>query len=387
MCLFRVTNLTAGVKVASQATASGDSPALGQGVALEQAAPRLVLPYLPYESGGASAPVLVNVTDETASVTLRFVGGQVLDPVTVTIPPRSPLADVTTNLFPGLSTSGYMEAESNVPLVGAAFNFNALREPSMAIAQVQSTLSEEDLDGLISSLETSATLMNSYATSSSGLFKQSACPEVDVDINLNNQSSFITGHFDWGSGCTNVLGVYHSGSIDLTMQREGTIQTGGWMNGSLVMDNFTTKYLGSSAAFNGSAHAEGSTKSQNFTLSGSWSASADVPAYYLHASFSSSTYLSVNHKSDHYEAYGSFQVKYQTYYYGSIVAEVAQNDPLIYDFETCIWPTDGKLMLTLQYGIPLTGSLDFGTGDCNTAVLTVNGVSQTLYLPGIYTKQ
>jgi len=372
---------SAGVKVSSTASSSGDSPALGQGMPSSTAGSRLILSFLPFEPSGSSAPVLVNLSDSAidASLTLHTPSG--VHSATITVPARRPFAGLMSDLFPGIDQAGYLLAESTGPLAGAAFNFNALREPSLLMGTPLSSSSDEEMAALSQTLETTSTLLSSYAVATGSLFKQSACPTVDVQVNMNNQNGFITGSFNWGSGCTNLLGVTHSGSIALSLSREGTLQTGGWMKGDFSLNQFTSQYMGQSLAIDGFAHCEGSTKTANFTLSGQWSGQA---AYYgVSARATSSTYLSVNNRGSHYEAFGSFRIQYDATYYGSLYAEVPTSSPLVYQFTDCPWPTSGRLDVTWFYGVPVHGSIDFATGDCNTARVTVNGVTTTYYLPGV----
>jgi len=386
--------LSAAVKVASLNTTSGDSPSLGSAVLTGQAANRLIYQFMPYSQGGAAAPVIVNVTDQDATVEISAFGGDgqnVLGSITREISARTPFADVMANLFSQLGHPTYLIVESDVPLVGMSFNFNSLREPSMMNAQAAASIKEEDFYPLIATLETATVLTDSYNISTADLFdldknlkKRDDCPEVDVHIDRTHADSYINAEFDWGSGCVNLFGIFHSGKVLLHMEREGTLQTGGWMNGTLDFDQFSTRYLGSQLLIDGTTHAEGSTRSNNFTLTGSWSASASIPLYWMYGNFDSSTLLSVNNKGNHYEVYGHVSVRLASFYTMTLEGEVSQQDPLVYNFQNCPWPTSGRVMVSMTYGYTLSGWLDFGTGDCNTAELNIAGQSMELYLPGIY---
>lgn len=386
--------LSAAVKVSSLNTASGDSPSLGAAVLTAQATNRLVFQFMPYSPGAAAAPVIVNVTDQDATVEISAysaTGQAKLASISREIPGRTPFADVMDNLFPQVDEPTYLVVSSDVALVGMAFNFNVLREPSMINAQPSTIIEEEDVYPLIATLETATVLTNSFNISTADLFdlknadaKRDDCPQSDIDIDRTNAESYINATFDWGSGCVNLFGIYHSGSIHLQMEREGTLQTGGWMNGTLDFDQFNTRFLGSQLSIDGTTHAEGSTRSNNFTLSGSWSASASIPLYWIYGNFDSETLLSVNNKGSHYEVYGHLSVRLSAYYGMSLLGEISQQDPLKYKFANCPWPTSGRIAVTVTYGYTVSGWLDFGTGDCNTAELNISGQSLLLYLPGIY---
>ena len=390
-------NITSAVKVKSLATASGDSPALGYGIRLEEGATSISFQSLPYSQGGAAAPVIVNLGDVTANIQL-FLYGQngslVGTPKEMTLSPKTPFADVIANMFPESNSDSYLIVKSDQPIAGMSFNFNTIREPSMMNAEpVMSEFTEEDLAALISTLETTSTLSSAYTQATSGIFSGKAqdkasasCPEVDVQVNLNNSDSFIHALFDWGGGCTNVFGMYSKGSIGLDMVREGKLTEAAWMNGTMAFDGYEVKYLATDFALDGYLHMEGSVRSDNFTLNGEWKASAVSPFYGVHASYDSSSFLNINKKSDNYEVYGYISVHASQYYYFSMDGQISQVDPLIYDYDTCPWPTSGKISLTINWGYPVSGYMDFGTGDCNTARVNIAGVETLLYLPGIYTK-
>jgi hypothetical protein len=123
--------------VTATGSASGDSPAQTDAVSLDANSPTLLFNFLPITAdGGSSAPVVVNLGIEDATVTFHAYQNGALaassDPVVV--PVGRPFADITSNLFPGIQGDIYVVAESNQPLTGTAFIFNALREPSMANA-------------------------------------------------------------------------------------------------------------------------------------------------------------------------------------------------------------------------------------------------------------
>lgn len=384
--------LSAGVKVSSLATSSGDSPALGYAMPLASGATRLVFQFMPFSQGGAAAPVIVNTTDAEAEVVIQAYGRNGLinsAQSTLQLGAQRPFADVLPGIFPDadISESTYLVVSSDKPLVGMSFNFNTIREPSMMNAQPLTQISEEDFNALFMTLNTVAVVTESYNAGTSGILGKDApkrsCPDVSVDINWTNAESFIVADFDWGDGCSNIFG-WHSGAASLHMEREGTVQDGGWMKGSLIFDEYTTRYLGSDLFINGATHMEGSTRTNNFVLTGEWEMSANVPVYWFHGTLNSSTSLNVNRRDGDLVAYGHIAVQASAYYYGAFDGTVSQDDPLVYEgWEDCIWPTSGRINVSMTYGYTVHGYLDFGTGDCGTATLNIGGQSTTLYLPVI----
>ena len=129
-------DINAGFVVTGKASASGDSPAQADALAPAQASKLLVFTYLPITDDGFSAPVIVNMGDETALVRLHAYrdGALVATSAPISLESGRPFADVTGNLFPELGQDVFVIAESDQPLLGAAFIFNALREPSMSTA-------------------------------------------------------------------------------------------------------------------------------------------------------------------------------------------------------------------------------------------------------------
>ncbi len=123
-------------------TASGRSPSQGVGVHLdEQDSPRfgreILFGYLPLSNDFTSAPVVVNVGDAPANVTLRFYdqAGNLVKEDAATLanmPPLRPFATVANTLVPEGSGDVYMVASSDgQPLTGVAFVFNNGAEPAI----------------------------------------------------------------------------------------------------------------------------------------------------------------------------------------------------------------------------------------------------------------
>ena len=120
--------------IASTGSASGSSPAQANVIGLDQGKPAQLFSYLPIQSSGASAPVVVNLGFEVAEVTFHAYqnGSRIASSDIFAVEPGRPLATLTTDLFPGASGDMFVIAESAMPLVGMAFIFNELLEPSMA---------------------------------------------------------------------------------------------------------------------------------------------------------------------------------------------------------------------------------------------------------------
>lgn len=85
--------------------------------------------------GGDSAPVVLNLGGVTADVTFHgYQNGQKIGTFSILVDPLQPYANVTSAMFPGVSGDVYVVAESDFPMLGMAFIFNAETEPSMANA-------------------------------------------------------------------------------------------------------------------------------------------------------------------------------------------------------------------------------------------------------------
>ena len=123
-------------------TASQASPSQGVGIRVDiEGSPRfgqdVLFGYLPLSDDFTSAPVVVNVGDGPADVTLRFYDPQgnllVEDSTTLMgLEPFRPFATVANNLVPPNSGDVAMVASSNgPPISGVAFVFNAGGEPAI----------------------------------------------------------------------------------------------------------------------------------------------------------------------------------------------------------------------------------------------------------------
>ncbi len=132
-------NLTAG---------SGKSPSQGKAIRIDEISATgspflgesLLYSYLPVTDGLTSAPVIVNVGDLAADVTLEFVGpdGEVASTTTIEdLAPLRPFAAVVNTLVPNAQTNLMLRATSDTTLTGVAFVFNDASEPSIGNAVTQ----------------------------------------------------------------------------------------------------------------------------------------------------------------------------------------------------------------------------------------------------------
>jgi len=114
--------------------ASGASPSQGVAVRVpdgetvsERVGGRLVFGYLPATDDLISAPVLVNLGEQTAAATLRFFNeaGENVGVTTVDLAPLTPLARVLGDFLPGQVEDVYLIAEADgAPLTGVSFVFD-----------------------------------------------------------------------------------------------------------------------------------------------------------------------------------------------------------------------------------------------------------------------
>ncbi len=131
------------VNVGTQ-SASGSSPSQTNVFRASEVADTWLFSYL-YNGDGFSAPVVINLGNTAAVVTLyAYQGGARVAETQFTVQPGAPFADVAANLFPTLTGEYYMVAHAEGgQLLGSAFLFNALLEPAMANATPLANLPEE----------------------------------------------------------------------------------------------------------------------------------------------------------------------------------------------------------------------------------------------------
>ena len=117
-------------------------------IAAADAATIQLFSFLSISDAGFSAPVVINMGSAAADVTFHaFQSGQLAGSATVNVSAGRPVAQLTSALFPDLSGDLYVVAESSQPLLGVAFIFNSLREPSMANAVALSSVPNPDSGG------------------------------------------------------------------------------------------------------------------------------------------------------------------------------------------------------------------------------------------------
>jgi hypothetical protein len=385
-------NLSAAVRVASVATASGFSAAMGEAVLMEHSSDQLAFPLVP--ANGFAGLVLVNVTDTPINVSIAAYTQQGVtgEPVTLEISPRTPFSQLVSGesgLFPDLVEDAYLLVKGDGAMVGAEFYFNELVEPAMINAQTQVDVDASLLNPLLATLETAATINQSMDTSINSLTNtkraQMTCPEANINVNITKPESLIEGNLDWGTGCTNRFGVFHAGVITLNFERQGSLLEGSWMSGRLAFEQFQTRYLGSNSIIDGATSVQADTDSKNFSWTGSWDIAAEAPIYGTTGSLTSNVAFIVNGVNDQLIGSGSLSVRINAVYNSDIEAFIDPANPLVYQFEDCIWPTSGRIDFEVDYaGFKYRGWLDFNTGNCNTATLSLRGIETELYLPGIY---
>lgn len=147
--------------VSGTASPSGNSPAQANVADSSSASNFLMYAYLPIPSdGGNSAPVVVNMGGSEADITFHgYQNGDEVGTYKVFVPPKRPFAQVTSDMFPGIEGDLYVIAESDQPILGMAFIFNSLTEPSMSNAIPVGGLPE--LPGSLSLETTSCFILNS----------------------------------------------------------------------------------------------------------------------------------------------------------------------------------------------------------------------------------
>jgi len=381
-----VSELTAAVRVASLNTASGFSPSMGSAIPLASTGSDLVFPLLPAD--GFSAPVIVNLSQDPVVVTVAAYTDQgFYDDVTREIQGRRPLVGLISEFFPELDRSAWLRVSAKGVLAGANFSFNGLREPSLVNAEAGVIFGDEGLDPLMAALDTSALLAWSFHQGTASLFtnkqKKMDCPEISLELNAMNP--FLVARLDWGSGCATAGGATRSGSIDLEMSREGGLQDAAWMSGQIAFNNFTTSYEGAETRVLGSAGIEASMLSPNFSLFADMQLDGDTPIWESAGSLALQTTLSGAIADGLMTLRGHVRAEVDVTYAWFVDATILSGDPLIFDYAVCPWPIDGSMQVQANYsGKTLSGTVDFGTGSCASATLTLAGVSREINLNEVF---
>lgn len=376
---------TISAKVASLNTASGDSPAIAEAVSATRADTRLVFPSLPYMFGANTALVLVNMGDEPQDIVLQVFTEQGFVWATnpIRLEPRRPLPQLMALVLPELTVSSYITVVGAQSMIGGVFNFNTLNEPSLMNALPNPAVNSAQLDELVMTMNSSAEIIAAYGTATSVVFnknetpKREDCPAVETTFNPAQSESFLAATLDWGAGCTNMLGVYHAGALGLSLSRDGGVSAA-WMAGQLNFNQFVTRYQGEEFRINGTVQAEGSTLSANFQLNGAWQ--AEALSAFASGDVAASVNLAVSRREAGFTVQGAYQTQINGASHYDITAVIEAGDPLFYDFTTCAWPTRGTVLFQLYSNAGFSGSLNYNTGDCNTAVLTIAGKSETITL-------
>ena len=156
-------DINAALVVAGRGSASGDSPAQANVVGADTAANIIIFQYLPIFDNppASSAPVVVNMGDEAATVTFHaYQDGGIVGSSDRNVEAGRPFAEVTANLFPEVLGDLYVVAESTQPIIGLAFLFNESLEPSMANANELAAvpMAPTSTPGLVSSLPLSTSV-------------------------------------------------------------------------------------------------------------------------------------------------------------------------------------------------------------------------------------
>lgn len=381
--------LGAAARVASLNTASGFSPSMGEAVSTSHSAPRLVFQTLPAD--GFSAPAILHLGSGNHSITFHAytAAGAFPTSFSVTLPPRTPYANVVTSMFPGLAEGAFLVAESDAPLLGANFSFNALLEPSLINAQPDPNHDSSDLVPLLMGLDTSALLSAAYSEALSQTKQPSAsttkriCPTVSYELDHVGADPLLRVVLDYGAGCTSTSGGHHSGIISLSIQRIGGAN-GDWLHSAFNFEQFVSTYRGSAVSIDGDVALEGAALSKNFVLTADLDFHSSPPLFSDSSDMSLVAQLYANLASAMPTIYGTFTIAIQTPYTYTIQASIPASDPLVYDYAACNWPIDGRIDFTLdKSGQTVRGWIDFGTGNCDTALLHAFGREEIIDLNSI----
>ena len=134
--------LQAAFIVSGTASSSGDSPGQSNVVPPSAASRILLFAYTPSSDTVNSAPVIVNGASVAATVTFHaYQNGQRFSAEPIQVPAGfTPFASLVATLFPDLSGDLFLVAESDQPILGTVFIFNANGEPAMANAVALSSV-------------------------------------------------------------------------------------------------------------------------------------------------------------------------------------------------------------------------------------------------------
>jgi hypothetical protein len=173
-------------------SASGNSPAQADVLPLDSAGNVILFNYMPI-GDGFSAPGVVNTGDADATVRLiAYQNGITQAQQEVTIPAGRPFADVTSNLFPGLTGDVYVVAESDQPVLGMAFLFNDALEPSMAAAAPIDAVPDAPVDN------TPTDIVDVDTFNGAGSSYQLLVDEIDAFNAIGIDSGIYIVHPDFG---------------------------------------------------------------------------------------------------------------------------------------------------------------------------------------------
>ncbi len=186
-------DLTGAFVVNGTASPSGNSPAQANVIDPSSASDFVMYSYLPIPTdGGNSAPVVVNLGGSEADVTFHaYQDGDEVGSFAVMVAAGRPYAQVTSAMFPGVSGDLYVVAESDQPVVGMAFIFNSLTEPSMSNATPVSGL--PPIPGSLSMETSSCPFLNVLCDWDSTSIPYSRTSTSTVSISGSNTISH--GHF------------------------------------------------------------------------------------------------------------------------------------------------------------------------------------------------
>ena len=184
-------------------SASGSSPAQANVIATSGASSIILFNYLTLTENGFSAPVVINMGDaDTLATYHAYQGSQRVATAERTIAALHPHAELVGSLFPSsqfpeLSGNLFVVVEADQPLLGVAFIFNSLLEPSMANASAIDEVPNPDV------------MMNptvSYANDIQPIFDRN-CGEGDCHLDGSDNGALV---LDAGVSHRNIVNVLAS---------------------------------------------------------------------------------------------------------------------------------------------------------------------------------